>query len=285
MRLNKKYDIHQLRDYSSVFTRSEVMRWRESDWSSLRAKVERYDPNLLKSQCTYLTYIKYVYRVLEKFYPNEYVYKNEFITKWLLEEIGIKDSILFSEFRLGKVVADLAMFNGISRVFEIKTLLDKETRLSNQVQQYRRLFNEVYLIVPEAKSTIYLKLDSDVGVIAYNQTNGSFELLRSAQFNIDISVDILMEVLHTKEYITLAKLYYGDLPPYNDFNKFKICKELIQQIPQEFLNNNFVLLMKARNVHNAFSKKENQFNQLCLSMNYDLDQRRKLLSKLSTTIC
>jgi hypothetical protein len=285
MRLNKKYDIHQLRDYSSVFTRSEVMRWRESDWSSLRAKVERYDPNLLKSQCTYLTYIKYVYRVLEKFYPNEYVYKNEFITKWLLEEIGIKDSILFSEFRLGKVVADLAMFNGISRVFEIKTLLDKETRLSNQVQQYRRLFNEVYLIVPEAKSTIYLKLDSDVGVIAYNQTNGSFELLRSAQFNIDISVDILMEVLHTKEYITLAKLYYGDLPPYNDFNKFKICKELIQQIPQKFLNNNFVLLMKARNVHNAFSKKENQFNQLCLSMNYDLDQRRKLLSKLSTTIC
>jgi hypothetical protein len=69
MRLNKKYDIHQLRDYSSVFTRSEVMRWRESDWSSLRAKVERYDPNLLKSQCTYLTYIKYVYRVTGEILP------------------------------------------------------------------------------------------------------------------------------------------------------------------------------------------------------------------------
>src|SRR3569832_1538373 len=149
MHLGKKYDISQLRDYSSLFSRSEVNRWYKNDWSSLRMKIDRYDPCLLQKKRTYLSYLKQIYRVLERFYPNEYVYKNEFISKWLLQEIGVTDSVVFSEFRLGKAVADLVMFNGISKVFEIKTLLDKEARLSNQLEQYDRLFNEVYLFVPE----------------------------------------------------------------------------------------------------------------------------------------
>ena len=77
-----------------------------------------------KKYC-YLSYLKTVYKILERFYPNAYVYKNEFIIRWLLKEIGIVDSVVFSEFRLGKAVADLAMLNGISKVFEIKTLFDK----------------------------------------------------------------------------------------------------------------------------------------------------------------
>jgi hypothetical protein len=284
MGLSKTYDISRLRDYSSLFSRSEVNRWYKNDWSSLRMKIDRYDPSLLQKRCTYLVYLRQVYRILEKFYPNEYVYKNEFISNWLLQEIGVVDSVVFSEFRLGKAVADLAVFNGVSKVFEIKTLLDKEARLSNQLEQYDRLFNEVYLIIPEEKSHLYLKRNPSTGIIIYDQTNNSFSLIRQAQFKEGIDVAILMEVLHTHEYVTIVEQFFGERPQFDDFNKFRVCKELIRQIPADVLSKQFVSLMKTRRIHNVFSKKERQFNQLFLSMNYNATQKRQLISKLSTTI-
>lgn len=56
------------------------------------------------------------------------------------------------------------------------------------------------------------------------------------------------------------------------------------QIPMDILNKQFVALMKARRIHNVFSKKDRQFNQLFLSMNYTATQKRQLLYNLSTTI-
>ena len=284
MHLDKTYNISQLRDYSSLFSRSEVNRWYKNDWSSLRMKIGRYDPSWLQKSYSYLSYLKQVYRILERLYPNEYVYKNEFIGKWLLQEIGLADSIIFNEFRLGKAVADLAMFNGVSRVFEIKTLLDKEARLSNQLEQYRRLFNEVYLVVPEVKSNLYLKRDPSTGIIVYDHINKSFSLIREPLHNEDIDVEVLMEVVHTHEYIAIVEQYFGVRPQFNDFNKFEICKELIRQIPTNMLSKQFVKLMKERKIYNEFSKREHQFNQLFLSMNYTANQKRQLLSNLSTII-
>ena len=273
MRIGKKYDINRLRDYSSLFSRSEVNRWYKSDWSSLRLKIDRHDPTIIEKQHSYLFYIKQIYRVLEKFYPNEYVYKNEFITKWLMQEIGLEQSIVFSEFRLVKAVADLAVFNGVSKVFEIKTLLDKETRLSNQLVQYCRLFNEVYLIVPEVKSHLYMKRDITTGIIAYDHITHSFSLLRQAVCcKRDIEVDVLMEVLHTHEYVKIVEQYFGFRPKFNDFTKFRVCKALIEKIPADVLSEEFVMLMKARRINNVFSKKEFQFNQLFLAMNYTANQ-------------
>lgn len=285
MRLRRNYDISQLRDYSSLFSRSEVNRWYKNDLYSLRLKIDRYDASVLQKKCTYLSYLKQVYRVLERFYPNEYVYKNELISKWLLQEIGIADSVVFSEFKLGKAVADLAMFNGVSRVFEIKTLLDKEVRLSNQLEQYGKIFNEIYLVVPDAKYHLYLKRDSSTGIIVYDQANNSFSLIRQAERKEDVDVDTMMEVLHTHEYIRIVEQHFEDPPQFNDFNKFQVCKELIKQMPADVLSKQFVELMKARKIHNEFSLKNCQFNQVFLSMNYTAGQKHQLLSNLSTTVC
>lgn len=285
MRLGRKYDINRLRDYSSLFSRSEVNRWYKNDFSSVRLKIDRYDSSVLEKNWTYLSYLKKVYKILEQHYPNEYIYKNAFINKWLLEVVGVEDSIVFNEFRLGKAVADLAMFNGVSKVFEIKTLLDKEARLDNQLNQYRKLFNEIYLIVPEEKHNLYLKRNSTTGIIVYNSDSTSFSLIRHAERSDDVDSDTMMEVLHTHEYIKIVEKHFQDLPMFNDFNKFHVCKELIKQMPKDILNKHFIELMKARNIHNEFSLKNRQFNQVFLSMNYTTTQQHQLLSNLNTTIC
>ncbi len=229
---------------------------------------------------SYLTFLRYVYSLLEQHYPNEYVYKNEFINNWLIGEIGLENSRVYNEFRLGKAVADLAMFNGNSKVFEIKTLLDTEIRLSNQLFYYGKIFNEVYVVVPELKLSKYIGIDTNIGIISYKGPDSKFELIRKAEQNTIIDVEVLMQVLHTNEYESIVKDYFGETPQYNDFTKFKICKTLLQQIPTQVLNDQFVRLMKIRKRHNSFSARESELNQIFLSLNFSEQQKKMLVSNL-----
>ncbi len=284
MNIKKSYNISQLRDYSSLFSRGEVSRWFKNDFTSLDLKISRYDALHITDNFTYISYLKHIYKVLEKFYPNEYVYKNEFINKKLLKELGEANSIVYSEFRLGKAVADLVMFNGNSKVFEIKTLLDKDSRLNNQLHQYGKLFNEVYVIASKSKVDKYLTLDDKTGVIFFDETSGNFSVIRQSAKNSFIDVDILMQVLHTHEYINIVEKHYGFKPSFNDFNKFEICKNLIKQIPFDSLNKFFIGLMKERKINNEFSKKEKHLNQIFLSLNLSNKDKQVLLANLSSNI-
>ena len=201
-----KYTSNQLRDFSTLFLRSEVNRWMNGDFNSIDIKLKRYDLVELNKGKSYLNFLRNTYQVLEKNYPNEYILKNEFLNKWLRNELGDNNSVIFNEFRIGKAIADLAMFNGISKVFEIKTILDKEYRLSNQLEEYKKIFNEVYIIVPSVLLTKYLNYDESVGVITYDSTSKKFELIRKAESIFNIDSNTLMEVLHTKEYLKISKI-------------------------------------------------------------------------------
>lgn len=273
--------INQLRDYSTLFSRSEVNRWLKGDFYSINIKIERY--NLIEQYKgnSYLNFLRNTYRILEKNYPNEYVLKNEFLNNWLKKELGTDKSVIFNEFRIGKAIADLAMFNGVSKVFEIKTILDKEYRLSNQLQEYKKIFNEVYIIVPKILLSKYSSYDSSVGIISFDSSSKRFELVQKAKRVNKVDSSTLMEVLHTKEYLEISKAYFGQLPEMNSFNQFEICRELISKIPQVDLNNLFLSTMKKRNINNQFfNKVNNEFNQICLSLNLKKQERKNLINVL-----
>jgi len=277
------YTINQLRDFSSLFSRSEVFRWFKNDFESIDLKLQRY--NLLEKNRgnSYLDVLKSTYKVLEKNYPNEYILKNEFLNKWLKKELGNCDSIIFNEFRIGKAIADLAMFNGISKVFEIKTILDKEYRLSSQIQEYKKIFNEVYIIVPKIQLAKYFEYDESIGIITYDSNSKYFELVKKAAYKDTIDYNVLMEVLHTKEYLKIVKKHFKEIPDMNAFNQFEICKKLFSDIPSQNLNQLFLDTMKERNVHNFFfNKLNNELNQICLSLNLNKSQRDSLVSRLKT---
>ena len=175
------------------------------------------------------------------------------------------------------------MFNGTSKVFEIKTILDKEYRLSNQIQEYKKIFNEVYIIVPKQQVLKYLNYDNSVGVVTYDSILKKFELYRKAEKINKLDSEILMEILHSREYVKISKNYYGELPEMNSFNQFEICKKLISKIPQNDLNNLFIATMKDRNINNQFfNKVNNEFNQISLSLNLKRQERDKLINILKT---
>lgn len=284
MGLRKTYSINQLRDYSTLFMRSEITRILNEDYSSISKKAQRYDENLVGKGVNYLRYYRYIYKVLGKNYPNEYIYKNEFINQWLRNELGSTNSVIFSEFRIGKAVADLAMFNGTSKVFEIKTALDKESRLSGQIEEYKKIFNEIYVIIPGTCLEKYITFEKNIGVISFDSANGSFRMEKKANINPVPDKRAIMEVLYTAEYKNIVESYYGFLPKMTDFTQFEICYQYISRIPGDILNDLFVSTIKKRDINNLFfNKKNSELNQVCLSLNLNKQQRDRLLCNLQNT--
>lgn len=277
------YSNHQLRDYSTLFTRSEMMKLLANDFHSINAKLERYATSRRFKGNTYLKFFKHAYKVLSNYYPNEYIYKNQFLNNWLKDELGTNDSVIFSELRLGKAIADLAMFNGVSKVFEIKTILDTAYRLNSQLDVYQKVFNEIYLVVPFSQLERYQGINEEVGIIVYDDK--LFHLERAATTNYNLDAYALMEILHTNEYKKLVLDYYGSLPQMNAFTQFDQCKELISQIPTVELNGLFLKAMKQRKAKQQFLKKAHiEFNQICLSLNLSTKQLDCLVANLNTQI-
>jgi hypothetical protein len=282
-----KYQTNQLRDYSSLFSRSEAHSWIKMDFTSINYKILRYDKKWLYNRnSTYLDYLKYTYSILTANYQNEYIFKNEFLNKWLLAELGETDSQIFSEFRVGNSIADLVMFNGYSKIFEIKTELDSDIRLTTQIEDYKKAFNQIFLIVPKLKLGVYEKINNSIGIITYDtRTENSFSLHRSAETNLQIEPSLIMSILHTDEYKAIVGQYYNLVPPLTSFNQYKICHDLITKIPVTKLNELFIAAMKKRKSSNAMSiRYYKEFNQLFLSLKMNRDSRNKMIASLKTTI-
>lgn len=282
-----RYQINQLRDYSSLFSRGQVLSWLKMDFSSINYKIERYDDKWLNCQNqTYLDYLKYVYSILADNYQNEYVFKNEFLNNWLIKELGETNSQIFSEFRVGNSIADLVMFNGCSKIFEIKTELDSDSRLTLQLDNYGKAFNQIFLIIPKSKVHIYEKQDTSVGLISYDPSpENSFTFYRNAKLNLDIKPSVIMSILHTNEYKSIVRQHYGYLPQMSSFNQFKVCSELIFEMPKEKLNKLFIDEMKKRSSSEALSSRNyKEFNQLFLALKMNRTSKREMIEALKTNI-
>ncbi|TCO30576.1 hypothetical protein EV200_1016 [Pedobacter psychrotolerans] len=232
----------------------------------------------------YFGYIRHIYQVLEKKYPNEYIYKNNFLNDWILKKFALENSVVFNEFRVVDSIADLVIFNGCSKVFEIKTILDGEYRLSKQLESYKKIFNEIYIIVPLSQIERYLKFEEKIGVITYDHLSNCFTVVQESTKNLEIDPCTAMNILRTKEYKSIVSQYYGETPEMNDFNQYEVCKKLIEQIPPISFNKMFVDLMKVRKINNNFQKEYKELNQICLAMNLSLKEQDLLYKNLKNLI-
>ncbi|WP_339695801.1 sce7726 family protein [uncultured Roseivirga sp.] len=281
------YSQNQLRDYSTLFSPTEAKSWLANDFSNINYKIDRYDKSWRGiNKNTYLGYLKYIYNILEANYQNEYVFKNNLLTEWLFSEIDQKDVKVFNEFRVGNAIADLVVFNGISKAYEVKTEYDSDNRLTGQLHNYKKAFNQIFLIIPESKLSIYEKYGEEIGLITFN-ANGSqkFTLYRDATTNYEVDSTTIMNILHTKEYKKITELHYGKLPEITSFNQFDRCKELIDKIQNDQLNKYFIDQMKKRGLENAISSRYyREFNQLSLALKLNNTERKNMIEKLKSQL-
>lgn len=281
--------LNRYRSYSSIFSSTSFNKLLEyDDYSFIDAKIERYDLSKIgKNITTYYDYIQYVYFQLKKQYKNEYIYKNTFINSLLLNKYGIKDTVAINEFRVGNSIADIVMFNGTSKAFEIKTELDSNKRLSSQLADYSKIFKNCYVITHESLTEKYLLEDDQIGIIEFIERPKSVTMreVRRAKENQTIDVETLIRSIRTPEYKNIIKNYYGELPEMNSFNMFEICKEMMKSIPNKLLNQLFIEELKKRKSNTCIIEMfQKELRQLFFAMNLNEKTFRKLDYKLSKHI-
>lgn len=287
--ISRNIELERLRSYATIFSSTSFAKLLlRNDYSFINAKIERYDfPKIGKEIHTYHDYIRYIYKELRKRYRNEYVYKNTFINDLLLNKYGVKDTIAINEFRVGNSIADIVMFNGTSKAFEIKTELDSNKRLSGQLSDYTKIFKSCYIVTHESLSEKYLREDENIGVIELVERSKSVVMqeVRTAKESNFIDPETLIHAIRTSEYKSIVKQYYGMLPEMNSFNMFEICKGLMKQIPHEQLNVLFINELKKRKSNTDIVKTfPGELRQLCFAMNINSKSYHELNYKLSEKI-
>lgn len=286
---NNIRELNRMRSYSSIFSStyfSKLLKY--NDYSFINDKIEFYDKNRIgKGIDTYNDYIKFIYKELKNQYRNEYVYKNTFINELILKDYRLKDTNVINEFRVRNSVADLVIFNGTSKAFEIKTELDSNQRLNGQLLDYRKIFKQSYVVTHENLLDKYQKEYDDVGLIILKESSRSLKMekIRDAKINYDICPRTLMRVVRTNEYKNIVMEYYGILPKMNSFNMFSICESLISEIPNDVLNNLFINELKKRKTNTSKIKiYQKELRQLGLAMSLDEVKYSELVSVLNEPI-
>ncbi len=282
------YDVNKMRNYSAVFSSTHFSNLlKKNDYSFLNSRVDFYKENKKTNLVTYFDYIRYVYSHLQKNYRNEYVYKNTLINEILIKKYGLKETIAINEFRVGNSIADIVLFNGTSKAFEIKTELDSEKRLKGQLNDYTKIFKQCYVVTAENLMDKYLKVDTNIGLIVLYNEKRSLKMkeIRPARTNEHIDAETLIKTVRTSEYKAIVKEFYGELPKMNDFNMFEICADLIKAIPNEDLHRLFIKALKRRQSNtNKLQSYNRELRQLALAMNLTPKNYKQLLEKLNQPI-
>jgi hypothetical protein len=284
MPLPNQPNINRLRDYASLFSRQVASEVLSGNLDKINKKVERYDPVWGSSNKTYYAYLRKVYHCLHENYRNEYILKNELLNDWLRDHIGSSDSEIYSEFKVGTAKADLVMFNGSARAFEIKSEYDSPARLNNQLSNYTKAFHEVYVVVPEVHLKKYTSgVDDSVGLISFR--DGGFKKERESKIRKRLCRKTVMTLLHCKEYKQLVEDYYGSLPPMTSFTQYDVCFERIMDIDENRFTALYLSFLKNRTSRPKLSTRYHaEFNQLILAMNWNEKQMRTYFDHLKMPI-
>ena len=275
------------RIYSSLFSRRVVAEVLSGQYTSIDNICDFFKDN--KEQKTYFEYLSYLYyHFMMRYYRCEYVYKNEVINKILLRHFTHPDTISFSEFRVDQSIADLVMFNGISRAYEIKTDYDSDKRLIHQLTDYNKLFDKCYLVTSSDGCKKYAKeLPGNVGIITFEYKGNTLvhHIIREAERNDIIDIPTLMRSVRAEEYKRIVKDLYGTLPVVSEFDMFEECEKLLTKADNKKVRASFMRVIKQRKTNTQSLKQFDQcFRQLGVATNMTIDEYQSFINNLSIPI-
>lgn len=171
---------------------------------------------------------------------NESVIKASFIETYSFKQ-NPSDTITIFELNTGSSRADICMFNGTSRVYEIKTEYDSFARLDSQMNDYKQAYEYLNLVIPKSKLDDAIKfIDETIGIIVYSFSNNRirFETFRIPIHNDDIDSRFQMSQLTKKQLqsITLNSNSARD----------DMINDIIRTYTKTEINKFFINLMKEK---------------------------------------
>lgn len=159
----------QLSAYSRLFSSAVLRELAKKRKSPLFTRLAKESGMLTRAQATGSVADAFdaAFAVLKKGgLRDEYVYKAALTHRVLLGKHNLSTASMLTEFRAGGCKADISILNGTTTVFEIKSERDSLARLERQIQNYKRVFASVVVIVGENHvGTVLKETSSDIGVM------------------------------------------------------------------------------------------------------------------------
>lgn len=208
--------------------------------------VNKYSPKT--KSCTNKAAVHSVYRYIEKLYRNEYYYKNTLLNKLILEKHDIKSTVALTELPIANSIADFVMLNGKIVVYEIKTELDKLSRLATQINDYYKFSPNVCIVTCEEHyEKVCALLDNKKTGIYVIRQDGSIDVRREPIEDMSqLDIEVIFKVLRKKEFEQILMSAYKQLPSTRQFDYYKTSLKWMKKLDIDYIYKETLSLLKKR---------------------------------------
>lgn len=183
-------------------------------------------------------------------YRNEYVYKNDLACRIIFGRHSPKTAGFQIELPVGRSIVDVAVANGTSTAYEIKTEFDTLKRLGSQTSDYLKAFDKVFVVThPSHLSRFEQEIDERVGIILMS-TSGRMKTVRDALSNkTSIDSKTVFRCLRRAEYLEAISGLFGIIPNLPNGLIGDYCEKLFLQASPLQAHEVFVSALKKRSTH------------------------------------
>jgi hypothetical protein len=195
----------------------------------------------------------FFYALMSERYRCEYVYKNAIASNLFLSRHSMQDSCLTNELRSGSSRADVAILNGTSTVYEVKSQFDSFDRLPTQLSDYLKIFDLIYVVTTETRSkALDGVIPENVGIIVM-QPDTTLSTVRQAVSNKrNTNPSTIFDCMRQREFTDAVSEVYGELPPVPNSQIYRLAKELFCSLPSEQAHDLMVRYLKKRGKKKPF---------------------------------
>lgn len=218
---------------------------------------------------------------------DEYVYKSALTHNILLGRHSLGTASLLTEFRAGLCRADMAILNGTSTVYEIKSERDTLSRLENQVRNYRKVFAKIYIVVAEPYIDQVLELtDIDVGVMCLARWN-RVSTVREAVDRADaVCPATIFDSLRLAEARMILESAGALIPELPNTKLREAVKQQFVLLPSQFVHDEMVRVLKRSrslaSIGDFVDQLPHSLKTAALSTRLRLKDHQRLLTTLKT---
>ncbi len=188
-----------------------------------------------------------IFEYIQKKYPNEYIYKNVLANKILLGTHSLNTSFMLTEVCIKNSKADCVIVNGTFTAYEIKSKYDNLDRLLKQLDDYKKVFDKIYVITDENKADklTYLK-DMGIGLLKLN-VNGSISTVFKSKSNKDnIDLSCLFDILRRDEYLFIIKKLTNEKLDVPNSEMYNYAKDIFVTLDKGMAYKEAVKIVKKR---------------------------------------
>lgn len=195
--------VERLAAISRLFSSSVIREMARKGKSPLFARLARQSllPNSLPECGPVYSLFEEAFSLLKREgYRHEYIYKAALTHKILLGKHSLRTASMLNEFRVGECKADLAILNGTSTVYEVKSERDSLRRLARQVTAYAKVFAQVYVIAAEDHvDAVKGSVPEDVGILVLNSRHRISTLREAVDRAESTSPAAIFDAIRTEE--------------------------------------------------------------------------------------